>query len=63
MEQAAPFNPGFTLGERAESITKNDDGTFIVTTNRGTQHKAPNVMIAGGLGCFEPRKPDLENSH
>ncbi len=61
MEQAKPFSPGFTLGERAETIDRTDDDQFIVTTSRGTQHKAPNVIIAGGLGCFEPRKPDLEN--
>jgi len=60
MEQAAPFNPGFTLGERAETIEKSDDDKFIVTTNRGTVHKAPVIAIAGGLGCFEPRKPELE---
>jgi thioredoxin reductase (NADPH) len=61
MEQAAPFSPGFTLGERAESIEKTGDDKFIVTTNRGTTHKAPNIVIAGGLGCFAPRKPELEN--
>ena len=61
MEQAAPFSPGFTLGERAEIIEKTDDDQFIVTTNRGTKHKAPNIMIAGGLGCFAPRKPELEH--
>lgn len=59
MEQAAPFSPGFTLGERAESIEKTDDDKFIVTTNRGTKHTAPNIVIAGGLGCFAPRKPEL----
>jgi thioredoxin reductase (NADPH) len=61
MEQAEPFKPGFTLGERAETIEKQEDGTFIVTTARGTQHHAPVVMIAGGLGSFEPRKPLIEN--
>ena len=61
LEQAAPFNPGFTLGERAETIEKQADGTFIVTTSEGTQHQAPVVMIAGGLGSFEPRKPKIEN--
>ena len=61
MEQAAPFSPGFTLGERAEIIEKTDDDQFIVTTNRGTKHKAPNIVIAGGLGCFAPRKPELEH--
>lgn len=61
MEQAAPFKPGFTLGEAAMTIGKSDDDDFIVTTVKGTKHKAPIVMIAGGLGVFEPRKPPIEN--
>jgi thioredoxin reductase (NADPH) len=60
MEQAAPFKPGFTLGEAALSIEKTEDEQFIVTTVKGTQHKAPIVMIAGGLGVFEPRKPPID---
>lgn len=60
MEQAAPFKPGFTLGEAAVSIEKNEENQFIVTTNKGSQHEAPIVMIAGGLGVFEPRKPPIE---
>lgn len=61
MKQAAPFKPGFTLGERAESFERTEDGQFIVTSSRGTQHKAPVIAIAGGLGCFEPRKPPIGN--
>ena len=61
MEQCKQFQPGFTLGERAETIDKQEDGSFIVTTNKGTQHKAPVVAIAGGLGSFEPRKPLIDN--
>ncbi|MCE2681615.1 MAG: NAD(P)/FAD-dependent oxidoreductase [Cryomorphaceae bacterium] len=61
MEQSAPFKPGFTLGEAALSIDKTEDGKFIVTTVRGTQHEAPIVIIAGGLGVFEPRKPPIDN--
>ncbi len=61
MKQIAPFQPGFTLGERAQTIEKQEDGSFIVTTNKGTKHQAPIVAIAGGLGSFEPRKPILEN--
>ena len=61
MAQAAPFKPGFTLGEAAKSIDKLEDGSFIVTTVKGTQHRAPIVMIAGGLGVFEPRKPPISN--
>ena len=61
MEQIKQFEPGFTLGERADTIEKQEDGSFIVTTNKGTQHKAPIVAIAGGLGSFEPRKPPIPN--
>lgn len=61
MAQAAPFKPGFTLGEAAKSIDKLEDGSFIVTTVKGTKHHAPIVMIAGGLGVFEPRKPPISN--
>jgi thioredoxin reductase (NADPH) len=61
LDQGKQFEPGFTLGERAETIQKQEDGTFIVTTNKGTKHHAPVVAIAGGLGSFEPRKPLLEN--
>jgi thioredoxin reductase (NADPH) len=61
IEQIKPFQPGFTLGERAETIEKQEDGSFIVTTNKGTKHQAPVVAIAGGLGSFEPRKPPISN--
>lgn len=61
MEQVGPFKPGFTLGEAASEIDKEDDGTFVVTTVKGTKHSAPVVIIAGGLGVFEPRKPPIQN--
>ncbi len=61
MEQIAPFKPGFTLGEKAVSIEQTSDNKFIVTTENGIQHIAPNIAIAGGLGVFEPRKPPIVN--
>ena len=61
IEQSKQFKPGFTLGERAETIEKQSDGSFLVTTNKGTLHSAPVVAIAGGLGSFEPRKPAIDN--
>lgn len=61
MKQIEPFQPGFTLGERAETIDKLEDGTFIVTTDKGTIHHAKIIAIAGGLGSFEPRKPPISN--
>jgi len=61
MAQSAPFSPGFTLGEAATEIEKNEEGNFVVRTVRGTLYEAPIVMIAGGLGVFEPRKPPIAN--
>ncbi len=61
MRQGEPFHPEFTLGERAESLEKLEDGTFRVTTNRGTVINGKTLFLAGGLGCFEPRKPAIAN--
>jgi thioredoxin reductase (NADPH) len=61
MEQIAPFNPSFTLGERVESLEKLEDGNWEVIGSRGTVIIAPAVIIAGGLGSFEPRKPPIAN--
>lgn len=61
MEQIKQFEPGFTLGETANTIEKLEDETFLVTTKEGTQHKAKAIAIAGGLGTFEPRKPVLKD--
>jgi thioredoxin reductase (NADPH) len=64
LKQAEPFKPTFTFGERVEKLDKIADRDFILTTNMGTKINARAVVIAGGLGCFEPRKPEatgLEN--
>ncbi|MEC5395427.1 NAD(P)/FAD-dependent oxidoreductase [Bergeyella sp. RCAD1439] len=61
MEQIKQFQPGFTLAETAVSLEKIDEEWFEVVTNKGTVHRAKAVAIAGGLGTFEPRKPDLAN--
>jgi len=59
MEQIAPFRPGFTLGGRVEAITRNNDGSITVTTNERSRISCKALVIAGGLGCFEPRKPGI----
>ncbi len=59
MIQAEPFKPSFTLGERIETLNKRGERDFLLTTNMGTQIEAKVVVIAGGLGCFEPRKPEV----
>jgi len=58
-QQAAPFHPTYTLGERIESFEKKEDGSFVLTTSDGTLIHSKTVAIAAGLGCFEPRKPEL----
>lgn len=60
MEQIKPFHPTFTIGERVETIDKLEDGSFKLTGNEGTQIQAKVVVIAGGLGSFEPRKPAVK---
>lgn len=60
LKQAEPFKPTFTLGERVESLDKISERDFILTTNMGTKISSQVVVIAGGLGCFEPRKPEVK---
>jgi len=61
MKQAEPFKPTFTLGERVESLEKKGERDFVLTTNLGTIIHSKVVVIAGGLGCFEPRKPEVKD--
>lgn len=61
LKQIEPFKPGFTLGESAQTISQDENGHYEVITNQGTSHKAPIVIIAGGLGVFEPKKPPVQN--
>jgi len=59
--QIEPFKPTFTLGEKVTSLKRIDDGFFVLTTSDETTIQCRVVVVAGGLGCFEPRKPELEN--
>ena len=60
-KQIAPFQPTATLGERVEELERLDDDSFRLQTNEGTEVYCKVVVIAGGLGCFEPRKPPIKN--
>ncbi len=59
--QIEPFKPGFTLGEKVTEVVRQEDGTFEISTSEGTSIACKVLVIAGGLGCFEPRKPEIEN--
>lgn len=60
-EQIKQFKPGFTLNETAVHLLKLEENLFEVITDKGTRHRAKAVVIAGGLGSFEPKKPPIEN--
>jgi thioredoxin reductase (NADPH) len=60
LKQIEPFKPGFSLGERVEKIEKIEEKLYKISTSKGTEIAAPIIAIAGGLGCFEPRKPPLD---
>ena len=55
IKQIKPFNIKFHLNERVEEINKVND-KWIVKTNKNTEFETPNIIIAGGVGSFEPRK-------
>lgn len=59
MEQISPFQPSFTLGERVEALERQADGSYQVVGSEKTIIHAQVVVIAGGLGSFEPRKPEI----
>ncbi len=55
INQLKPFNIKFHLSERVDEVKKESE-SWIVKTNKGTKFNTPNVIIAGGVGSFEPRK-------
>ena len=55
LDQLKPFDIKFHLGERVDEVKKNNN-EWHVKTNKGTEFSTPNVIIAGGVGSFEPRK-------
>jgi thioredoxin reductase (NADPH) len=55
LEQIKPFNTEFFYNERVDEV-KQDKDNWIVKTNNKNEFLAPNIIIAGGVGSFEPRK-------
>ena len=55
IEQIKPFNFNFHLNDRVQEL-KQVNENWLVKTTRGKEFTAPNVVIAGGVGSFEPRK-------
>jgi thioredoxin reductase (NADPH) len=59
MEQIAPFDAEFHLGEEVTVVQPDGDG-FDVETSAGTRFRTKTVFLAGGVGSFQPRKMRIE---
>ena len=55
LEQIKPFKTNFHLNERVQAISK-EKNNWKITTNKEKVFISPNIIIAGGVGSFEPRK-------
>jgi len=53
--QAAPYDPTYLLGHRAETLQPHDDGSFSIATHQGAEVATKSVIITGGIGTFTPR--------
>jgi len=60
LEQIKPFKTNFHLKERVETISKEKEN-WKITTNKNKIFITPNIIIAGGVGSFEPRKFSVKN--
>ena len=61
LKQIKPFNTEFYYNERVEEV-KQDKENWIVKTNRNNKFSSPNIIIAGGVGSFEPRKISIKEA-
>ena len=61
LEQIKPFKTELFLNERVDEVKQEKDN-WIVKTNNKNQFIAPNIIIAGGVGSFEPRKISLKEA-
>ena len=61
LEQIKPFETKFYLNERVEEV-KSENDNWIVITSKNNQFIAPNIIIAGGVGSFEPRKLSIKDT-
>ncbi len=61
LEQIKPFKTNFHLGQRVEEISKEKNNWKIVTSKKNI-FSAPNIIIAAGVGSFEPRKFQIKEA-
>jgi len=62
LKQIEPFDAGMHLGQEVRVLRREDDDTFFVETSKGAQLKAKAVVIAAGVGSFQPRPIRVPNA-
>jgi len=62
LEQIRPFDAGMHLGQEVTEVHRRDDGRFHVATSRGGHFRAGAIVIAGGVGSFQPRRLGVEGA-
>ena len=60
-KQIEPFKTDFFLNERVEEL-KEDKNNWVVKTSKKNEFRSPNIIIAGGVGSFEPRKLQVKEA-
>jgi thioredoxin reductase (NADPH) len=60
MQQIAPMGPVFHFGEEVAELQRQDDGRFFIRTSAGSEFLARTVVVAAGLGSFQPRRLGVE---
>ncbi len=61
LEQIKPFKTELFLNERVDEVRQEKE-SWIIKTNKNKEFSAPNIIIAGGVGSFEPRKISLKDA-
>ncbi|MBN9009111.1 MAG: NAD(P)/FAD-dependent oxidoreductase [Rhizobiales bacterium] len=59
LKQVGPFKPSYHFGHMVESLQRDPDGRFRLTTDRGAVFLAKVVVIAAGGGSFQPKRPPV----
>ena len=54
VQQIKPFSPTFHLGQQVQEVRKLEDGNFHLVTSTGTEFNTKAVIVAGGVGAFQP---------
>ncbi|GGH31317.1 NAD(P)/FAD-dependent oxidoreductase [Paenibacillus segetis] len=62
VEQGLTFNPEVVLNEKVESITRNEDGIFVLLGSSGQKHFSKTVIVAVGSGILNPQKLEIEGA-